>query len=150
MGSVTAMLSSSKSTPVKNKEGKRERSVSREKLREHKEVVPIETNDLALLLRVQRRGGWKLEGIAREVFNGQVIHQQVKQITGIKPLSIDLVNKVDAILELPSDALVTHVGEELQWIVEWGGYDVDISSLMAKRSVILDVARMRMEMVERL
>ena len=31
-----------------------------------------------------------------------------------------------------------------------GGYDVDVSSLMAKRSVILDVARTRTEMVDRL
>ena len=31
-----------------------------------------------------------------------------------------------------------------------GGYDVDVSSLMAKRSVILDVARTQTEMVERL
>ena len=83
------MASSSKTTPVKNKEGKRERSTSRERSREHEEVVPVETNDLALLLRVQWRGGWRLEGIAPEVFNGQVIRQQVKQVTGIKPLSVD-------------------------------------------------------------
>ena len=51
--------------------------------------------------------GWRLEGIAPEVFNSQVIHQQVKQVTGIKPLSVDQVNDVDAILELPNDALVT-------------------------------------------
>ena len=31
-----------------------------------------------------------------------------------------------------------------------GGYDVDVSSLMAKRSVIFGVARTQMEMVERL
>ena len=43
------------------------------------------------------------------------------------------------------------VGQELQRVVEWGGYDVDVSSLMAKRSVILDVAtRIQTEMVERL
>ena len=64
--------------------------------------------------------GWKLEGIAPEAFNGQVIRRQVKQITGIEPLSIDLVNKVGAILELPGDTLVTRVGQELQRVIEWG------------------------------
>ena len=61
-----------------------------------------------------------------------------------------MVNDLDAILELPNDAMVTQVGQELQHMVEWGGYDVDISSLMAKCSVILDVAKTQTEMVEQL
>ena len=61
-----------------------------------------------------------------------MIQKRVKQATGTEPLSVDLVNDVDAILELPNDALVMQVGQELQKIVEWGGYDVDVSSLMAK------------------
>ena len=76
-------------------------------------MVPTETNELALLLRVQRKGGWGLECIAPEAFNAQVICQKVKQVTGIEPLSVDLVNDVDVILELPNDALVTQVGQEL-------------------------------------
>ena len=84
-------------------------------------MVPVETNELALLLRVQWKGGWRLEGIAPEVFNGQVIRQQVKQVTSIEPLSVDLVNDVDTILELPNDALVMRVEQELQRVVEWGG-----------------------------
>ena len=114
------MASSSKTTPVKGKDGKRERSVSQERPQEPKKLVPTETNDLALLLRVQRRGGWRLESIAPEAFNGQVIRRKVKQVTGVEPLSVDLVNDIDAILELPNDALVTRVGQELQKIVEWG------------------------------
>ena len=51
--SVTAMVSSSKTKPVKGKEGKRERSESRERPKELRELVPTETNQLALLLRVQ-------------------------------------------------------------------------------------------------
>ena len=79
-----------------------------------------------------------------------MICRKVKQVTGIEPLSVDLVNDVDVILELPNDALVTQVGQELQKVVEWGGgYDVDVSSLMAKRSVIADVTGTRTEMVER-
>ena len=113
-------------------------------------MVPTETNELALLLRVQRKGGWGLEYIAPEAFNGQMIHWRVKQVTGVEPLSVDLVNDIDVILELPNDALVTQVGQELQKIVEWGGYDVDISSLMAKWSVIVGVTGMWTEMVERL
>ena len=62
-----------------------------------------------------------LECIAPEAFNGQVIRRKVKQVTGIEPLSVDLVNDVDVILELPNDALVTRVGQELQKVVEWGG-----------------------------
>ena len=130
--SVTAMASSSKTMPVKGKDGKREWSESRERPREPRELVPTKTNELALLLRVQRKGGWGLECIAPEAFNGQVICRKVKQVTGIEPLSVDLVNDVDVILELPNDALVTRVGQELQKVVEWGGYDVDVSSLMAK------------------
>ena len=144
------MVSSSKTTPVKGKDGKRERSVSWERPQEPKELVPTETNDLALLLRVQQKGGWRLESIAPEAFNGQVIRQKVKQVTGIEPLSVDLVNDIDAILKLLNDALVMRVGQELQKIVKWGGYDVGVSSLMAKRSVIVDVAGMWTEMVERL
>ena len=41
------------------------------------------------------------------------------------------------------------MGQELQKVVELGGYDVDVSSLMAKRSVIADIAGTRTEMVER-
>ena len=149
VNSVTAMASSTKMTPLKGKDGKWEWSVSWERPREElDDLVPVETNELALLLRVQRRGGWKLEGIAPEAFNGQVIQRTVKQVTGIEPLSLDIVNKVDAILELPNDALVTQVGQELQCVIEWGGYDVDISSLMARRPIILDVARTQTEMVE--
>ena len=121
MNSVTAMASSSKTTPVKGKEGKREWSESRERPREPRELVPTETNELALLLRVQQKGGWGLECIAPEAFNGQVIRRKVKQVTGIEPLSVDLVNDIDVILELLNDALVTQVGQELQKVVEWGG-----------------------------
>ena len=113
------MASSSKTMPVKSKEGKRERSVSHERPQEFEEVALTETNDSALLSRVQQKEGWRLEGIAPEVFNGQVICRQVKQTTGIEPLSVDLVNDVDAILELLNDALVTRVGQKLQRIVEW-------------------------------
>ena len=108
------MVSSSKTTPVKSKEGKRERFTSQERPWELEEVAPTETNKLMLLLRVQWQGGWRLEGIAPEVFNSQVIRWKVKQATGIEPLSVDLVNNVDAILELPNDALVMQVGQELQ------------------------------------
>ena len=132
MNSVTAMASSSKTTPIKGKEGKREWSESRERPREPRELVPTKTNELALLLRVQQNGGWGLECIAPEAFNGQMIRRKVKQVTGIEPLSVDLVNDVDVILELPNNALVTRVGQELQKVVEWGGYDIDVSSLMAK------------------
>ena len=113
------MASSSKTTPIKGKEGKREWSESRERPWEPRELVPTETNELALLLRVQRKGGWGLECIAPEAFNGQVICWKVKQVTGIEPLSVDLVNDVDIILELPNDALVTRVGQELQKVVEF-------------------------------
>ena len=44
---------------------------------------------------------------------GQVGHQHWT-------LSVDMVNDLDAILELPNDALVTWVGQELQRVVEWG------------------------------
>ena len=149
MNSITAMASSSKTTPVKGKEGKREWSESKERPREPRELVPTETNELALLLRVQQKGGWGLECIAPETFNSQVIHWKVKQVTGVEPLSVDLVNDVDVILELPNDALVTRVGQELQKVVEWGGgYDVDVSSLMVKQSVIADVTGTHTEMVE--
>ena len=84
------MASSSKTTPVKGKEGKREWSESRERPREPRELVPTKTNELALLLRVQRKGGWGLECIAPEAFNGQVIRQKVKQVTGIEPLSVEI------------------------------------------------------------
>ena len=47
------MVSSSKTAPVKSKEGRRERSKSLERPQELEEVAPIETNELALLLRVQ-------------------------------------------------------------------------------------------------
>ena len=118
--SINAMVSSSKTIPIKGKEGKREQSESRERPQEPRELVPTETNELALLLRVQQKGGWGLECIAPEAFNGQVIHRKVKQVTGVEPLSVDLVNDVDVILELPNDALVTRVGQELQKVVEWG------------------------------
>ena len=51
------MVSSSKTMPVKGKEGKREWSVSRERPQEPEELVPTETNELALLLRVQQKRG---------------------------------------------------------------------------------------------
>ena len=97
-----------------------------------------------MLLRVQREEGWRLEQVSPEVFNDQVILWRVKEVIGVEPLSVDIVNDLDAILELPNDILVIRVGQELQHVVEWGaggGYDVDVSSLMAKRPVILDVAR---------
>ena len=100
MNSVTAMVSSSKTTPVKSKDGKREWSESRERPREPRELVPTKTNKLALLLRVQQKGGWGLECIAPEAFNSQVICWKVKQVTGIKPLSVDLVNNVDIIFRI--------------------------------------------------
>ena len=143
------MASSSKTMPVKGKDGERKWSESRERPQELRELVPTETNELALLLRVQQKGGWGLECIAPEAFNGQVIRRKVKQVTGIEPLSVDLVNDVDIILELLNNALVTRVGQELQKVVEWGGYDVDVSSLMAKQSVIADITGTRMKMVER-
>ena len=74
MRSVTSMASSSKTTPVKGKDGKREWSASWERPLEPEELVPTEIHELALLLRVQR---WRLEGIAPETFNGQVIHRKI-------------------------------------------------------------------------
>ena len=61
-----------------------------------------------------------------------MIRRKVEQVTGIEPLSVDLVNDVDVILELPNDVLVTRVGQELQKVVESGGYNVNVSSLVAK------------------
>ena len=59
-----------------------------------------------------------------------------------------MVNDLDAILDLPNDALVTCVGQELQRVVEEEGYNVDAISLMGKCSVNLDVAKTWIEMVE--
>ena len=143
------MASSSKTTCLKGKEGKREWSESRERPWEPRELVLTKTNELALLLRVQQKGGLGLECIAPEAFKSQMVCRKVKQVTGVEPLSVDLVNDKDIILELPKDALVTRVGQELQKVVEWGGYDVDVSSLMAKLSVIADVTGTRTEIVER-
>ena len=49
-----------------------------------------------------------------------MICKKVKQVTGVEPLSVDLVNDIDVILELSNDALVTRVGQELQKVVQWG------------------------------
>ena len=51
------MASSSKTMPVKGKDGKREWSESRERPREPRELVLTKTKELALLLMVQWKGG---------------------------------------------------------------------------------------------
>ena len=54
------MASSTKTTPVKGKDGKWEQLVSRERPQEPEGLVPVKTNDLVLLLQVQRKGGGSL------------------------------------------------------------------------------------------
>ena len=57
-------------TPVKDKGGKSERSITRERPTEPGELVPSKTYELVLLLRVQRAEGWRFEGIAQRFLTG--------------------------------------------------------------------------------
>ena len=114
------------------------------------EVVEVETHDLMMILRLKRQGGWGLEGIPLEAFNQQTVKWKVQQVTGIEPLQAEIVTDLDVVLEFPNDALVTQVGQEMQDVTEWGGYDVRVTALMAKRAVVADVAWTRTEMVEHL
>ena len=58
-------------------------------------VGPNRDQLFGIVTKGAEKRGWKLEGIAPEAFNGQVICRKVKQATGIEPLSVDLVNNVD-------------------------------------------------------
>ena len=72
----------------------------------------------------------------------------MQQVTGIEPIRAEIVTDLDVVLEFPNDALVTQVGWEMHEVTEWGGYDVRVTSLMAKKAIITDVAQTRTEMVE--
>ena len=127
-----------------------ERAASLERPIKPEEETVAETHNLAMILRVKRQGGWGLEGIPVEAFNQQTVKWKVQQVTGIEPIRAEIVTDLDVVLEFPNDALVTQVGREMQDVIEWGGYDVRVTGLMAKKTVVEDVAQTRKEMVERL
>ena len=57
MSSVTAMASSSKATPVKGKQGKRERSGSRERPLEPRELIPTKNQQVSIVTKGTTKRG---------------------------------------------------------------------------------------------
>ena len=99
---------------------------------------PVEL--LLLLLQATQLDG---KALPRESFTAKAVGAQVQQITGFRPINIEVVTNRDAILELEPPTWPDEAAQRLHGIREWDGQMVDLGCLLTMRRSIMNVVEER-------
>ena len=99
---------------------------------------PVEP--LLLLLQATQLNG---KALPRESFTVMVVGTQVQQITGFKPIDIEVVTNRNAILEFEPPTLPGEATQRLHRIREWDGQMADLGCLLTTRHSIMNVVEER-------
>ena len=91
---------------------------------------PLEegSDPLLLLLSVAQADGHALPTGA---YTARILAEQVRTITGSSPVTVNVMNDREAIIELKPDSVVVHVAQALQATRTWDGYLVDITCVIS-------------------
>ena len=99
---------------------------------------PVEP--LLLLLQATQLDG---KALSRENFTAMTVGAQVQQITGFRPINIEVVTNRDAILEFGPLTLPGEAAQRLHGIQEWDGQMADLGCLLTMRCSIMNVVEER-------
>ena len=69
----------------------------------------------------------------------------VKEIAGIKPLTISVLNDQDALLEFDLDVIVTSVCRVMQGIQKWGEKEIEICCMAGTKEHLVAIEKSREE-----
>ena len=97
---------------------------------------------LALLLKIVRSNG---ESLPYGEVNEDLINGMVKEIAGIRPLTISVLNDQDALLEFDLDVIVTSVCRVMQGIRRWGEKEIEICCMAGTKEHLVAIEKSREE-----
>ena len=95
---------------------------------------------LALLLKIVRSNG---ESLPYGEVNEDLINGMVKEIVGIRPLAISVLNDQDALLEFDLDVVVTSVCQVMHGIRRWGGKEIEICCMAGTKEHLVAIEKSR-------
>ena len=99
---------------------------------------PVEP--LLLLLQATQLDG---KALPRESFTAMAVGAQVQQITGFRPIDIEVVTKRDAILEFEPPTQPGEATQRLHGIREWNGQMADLGSVLTMGRSIMNMVEER-------
>ena len=99
---------------------------------------PVEP--LLLLLQATQLDG---KALPRESFTAMAVGAQVQQITGFRPINIEVVTNSDAILEFEPPTWPGEAAQRFHGTREWDGQMVDLGCLLTTRRSIMNMVEER-------
>ena len=99
---------------------------------------PVEL--LLLLVQATQLDG---KALPRESFTAMAVGAQVQQITGFRPIDIEVVTNRDVILEFEPPTRPGEAAQRLHGIREWDGKMADLGCLLTMRHSIMNVVEER-------
>ena len=114
-------------------------SVSREPINRGLHFKPPVEPLLLLLQAIQLDG----KALPRESFTAMAVGAQVQQITGFRPIDIEVVTNRDVILEFEPLTRPGEAAQRLHGIREWDGQMADLGCLLTTRCSIMNVVEER-------
>ena len=97
---------------------------------------------LALLLKIVRSNG---ESLPYGEVNEDLINGMVKEIAGIRPLTISVLNDQDALLEFDLDVVVTNVCRVMHGIRRWEGKEIEVCCMAGTKEHLVAIEKSREE-----
>ena len=93
-----------------------------------------------LLLQTTQLDG---KALPRESFTAMAVGAQVQQITGFRPIDIEVVTNRDVILEFEPTTRPGEAAQRLHRIGEWDGHMADLGCLLTMRRSIMNIVEER-------
>ena len=97
---------------------------------------------LALLMKIVKANG---QSLPYGRVNEELIQNLLRQIAGITPLVISVLNDQDALLEFEGNVIVTSVCRALQGPLEWEGEELDICCMAGEKYHLVEIEKSREE-----
>ena len=114
-------------------------SVSREPINHGLHFKPP-VEPLLLLLQATQLDG---KALPRESFTAMTVGAHMQQITGFRPIDIEVVTNRDVILEFETLTQPGEAAQRLRGIREWDGQKADLGCLLTMRCSIMNVVEER-------
>ena len=97
---------------------------------------------LALLMKIVKANG---QSLPYGRVNEELIQNLLRQVAGITPLVISVLNDQDALLEFEGDVIVTSICGALQGPREWEGEELDICCMAGEKYYLVEIEKSREE-----
>ena len=105
--------------------------------------IEVECDDamqgkLALQLHVSQPGNHPLPV---RVITERSLMALVKQVTNFTPIAIMIMNDMDSVVEFGRGARMFEVVQQLQVLNEWDHYQVEVGTILATKSMVVDIVQ---------